>query len=487
MPFWARLCLAIAGGVAFGLGQVPWSLWPLALLGLAGVLNLIAQSKTPRDGAILAFAAGLGHFGLAMSWITEPFQVEPELYGWMAPFALILMAAGGGVFWALPVWAARRCSLGLAGLVLALTLSDLARGYILTGFPWALFGHIWLETPIAQASALIGQTGLGLLTLALAATGAAALRRPGFGLAALAALAAVWGFGLWRLAQPDPAATGLTLRLVQPNAAQAGKWDPNLARQHFDTLLAETGTGPKVDLVIWPETSLPYLIENSPEIPALIAQAAQGAPVMFGLQRTEGTRGWNALRVQGGTGEVIGAYDKHHLVPFGEYIPFGDLAFDWFGLTAFAAQTGHAYSAGQGPAVLDLGPLGKVLPLICYEAVFPQDLRTDERATWIAQITNDAWFGTQSGPFQHASLARLRAIEQGLPLARVANTGVTAMIDARGRITAQLPFGARGHLDAALPGPLPATPYARWGEGPLLVLLGSLAIWLMRTRVSRSA
>jgi apolipoprotein N-acyltransferase len=248
----------------------------------------------------------------------------------------------------------------------------------------------------------------------------------------------------------------------------------------------------KVDLVIWPETALPYLIEEFPNLPAQITAQAQGAAVATGLQRiaqsAEGTRGWNSLKVYGAQGQELAAYDKHHLVPFGEYIPLGDLAYNWFGLRAFAAQTGAAYTAGPGPQVLDLGAkLGKVLPLICYEVVFPQDLRVTERADWILQITNDAWFGTFSGPFQHAAQAQLRAIEQGLPLVRVANTGVTEVIDARGRITAQLPFGASGFLDASLPGALSAPPYALWGETPALLLLAGCFLWAMRKPKSRKA
>jgi apolipoprotein N-acyltransferase len=184
---------------------------------------------------------------------------------------------------------------------------------------------------------------------------------------------------------------------------------------------------------------------------------------------------------------VIGAdglrgasYDKHHLVPFGEYIPFGDALFDWANISAFASQMGNGYTAGAGPQLMDFGPkLGRALPLICYEAVFPQDLRGTDRADWLLQVTNDAWFGSLTGPFQHAAQARLRAIEQGLPLVRVGNTGVTAVYDARGRITASLPFETEAFLDAALPGALPATAYARFGEGPVMVLLLGLALGLI--------
>ena len=246
------------------------------------------------------------------------------------------------------------------------------------------------------------------------------------------------------------------------------------------TATAAPGT---VDLVIWPETALPYLLVDNPDLPALIGAAGRGAPVAVGLQRVEGTRGFNTMQVFATDGTTLASYDKHHLVPLGEYVPYGDVAYDWFGLKTFAPQLGQAYTAGPGPRVLDLGPkLGKVLPLICYEAVFPQDLRVATRPGWLLQITNDAWFGTLSGPFQHAAQARLRAVEQGLPLARVANTGVTEMVDARGRVTAALPFGTPGYLDAALPGALPATPYSRFGEIPVLLLLAGVAALAMIRR-----
>jgi apolipoprotein N-acyltransferase len=200
--------------------------------------------------------------------------------------------------------------------------------------------------------------------------------------------------------------------------------------------------------------------------------------VALGIQRSDGLRGWNSLAVFAPDGTVTAVYDKHHLVPFGEYIPLGDLASEWFGITAFAARDGNAYSAGPGPRLVDLGPgLGRVLPLICYEAVFPQDLRgVPGRPDWLLQVTNDAWFGRLTGPYQHLAQARLRSIEQGLPMVRVANTGVSAVIDARGRLRAAIPLGRAGFVDARLPGTLTAPPYARWGEVPVLLLLAGLAV-----------
>jgi apolipoprotein N-acyltransferase len=213
----------------------------------------------------------------------------------------------------------------------------------------------------------------------------------------------------------------------------------------------------------------------------MVTDASDGRPVALGIQREEAGRFYNSLRLLEGVGTESARYDKHHLVPFGEYIPFGDLAYRWFGITAFAAQAGATYSAGPGPMVLDLGEFGRVLPLICYEAVFPRLVNAaPERADWMLQITNDAWFGVWTGPFQHFDQARLRAVEQGLPLVRVANTGVTAVIDARGRVIDRLPFGTMAALDARIPGALPPTPYARFGDGPVLVLLLGLALLALR-------
>ncbi len=440
--------------------------------------------NAPRGRGWLAWFGGAGYFAAALAWIVEPFLIAPEVYGWMAPFAVVFLSFGLALFWAVASLAARG-RYPLIGLALGLTLVELARGYVLTGFPWAMIGHVWIGHAPSQLAALIGPSGLTLFTL-MAAALLAQRRAVPVGLG-MVLLTAGFAFGLWRAAQPEPAPRVAMLRLVQPNAEQGLKWDPDQARLFFERQLEFTAADPKPDLVIWPETAVPYLLEEYPEVAQRIAAAGRGSPVAVGVQRVEGWQFWNTLAVIGAEGRVTASYDKHHLVPFGEYIPFGDVLYDWFGLVAFAAQQGNGYSAGPGPAVLDLGALGKALPLICYEAIFPQDLRAaPERADWILQITNDAWFGTWSGPFQHLAQARLRAIEQGLPMVRVANTGVTAVIDARGRIVDSLPMGEAGYLDARLPGALPPTPYARWGEGPVLLLLAGLALglWVARRRTS---
>ena len=482
-PGWRGVALPFGLGAAMALGQAPLGWWFVTLPALALLLGVVSRVG-PRQGMWLGWFAGGGYFLLALSWIVNPFFVDAARDAWMAPFALVFLAFGMALFWAAACGVA---ACGLAGrgrapilaLVTALAAAELARGYVLTGFPWALIGHVWINWAPAQVASLVGPSGLTLLTLGVA--GLLAGRR---WVPAAALLGAMWGFGVWALAQPMPAPPGVTLRLVQPDAPQDTKWDAAHAQDYFDRLIYATSAAGKVDLVIWPETALPYLINDNPDLPAMIGDAGHGALVAVGLQRVAGGRGWNAMQVFGPDGAVRASYDKHHLVPFGEYYPGGDLLYDWFGLATFSARAGNAYSMGPGPAVLDLGgKLGKVMPLICYEAVFPQDLRGTARPDWLLQITNDAWFGTWTGPFQHAAQARLRAVEQGLPLVRVANTGVTEVVDARGRVTASLPFGTQGFLDAALPGPLPATPYARFGETPVLVLLaGLLAAILIKPR-----
>ncbi|WP_430464884.1 apolipoprotein N-acyltransferase [Tabrizicola sp.] len=479
-----QAALAFGLGALAGFGHAPLYLWALTLIGLTGLIHLVAAHRTVAGW--LGLLGGAGYGAVVLSWIVEPFLIEPETFGWMAPFALIFMALGLGAFWgAAARLAAALPSRNLAlSFALTLTLAEHLRGHILTGFPWGMPGHVWISTPIAQFGAYVGPLGL-TLALLLAAAALSSLRlRPVLG--AGIAVAIGWLMGVWILSQPLPDGPGVTLRLVQPNAEQALKWDPDQARVFTDRLLdasaAPAKTGATPDLVIWPETALPYLLNYNPELPPIIAEAGQGAPVALGVQREEAGRYWNSLAVIDPSGTVTQTYDKHHLVPFGEYMPLGDLAYSVFGISAFAAQHGGGYTAGQGPQLLDFGPvIGRALPLICYEAVFPQDVNAaPERPDWLLHITNDAWFGTLSGPFQHADQARMRAIEQGLPMVRVANTGVTAVYDARGRELASLPFGTQGHLDAALPGALPATWFWRFGNWPTFVLLAGLALMVFR-------
>lgn len=477
-PGWPDAGLAFGLGAVMATGQAPLGFWWFTLLGLAAFVHLAARGGS---AGWLGLFGGAGYFALALSWIVQPFLIDVAQYGWMAPFAIVFVSFGFALFWGfagfvaglMPTRAQR-----VMAFVTGLGAVELTRGYVLTGFPWALIGHVWIDTPLAQVAALVGPSGLTLLTV-IAVALPVAFRWPGL-LAGGALLAACLAFGTLRLAEPEPAARGVTLRLVQPDAEQKVKWNPDVAQMLFNRQLAFTAVLPHPDLVIWPETAVPYLMEDNPEVGQAISVAAGGVPVVAGIQRYDGVQAWNSLAVIGDGGQIEALYDKYHLVPFGEYIPFGDVLYDWFGLKAFAARQGNGYAAGTGAQVIDLGgKLGTFVPLICYEAVFPQGLRgLPERPDWILQITNDAWFGTLTGPYQHLAQARFRAIEQGLPLVRAANTGISAVVDARGRIVASLPRGIPAYLDTGLPGAMGETPYARWGEWPVMVLLAGLGLWL---------
>lgn len=471
---WRRVVLAAGLGAAAALGQTPWGFWWATLAALAALVWLLDRTPDRRAAFWTGLLAGAGYFALALSWIVEPFLIDIARHGWMAPFAVLGLSFGLALFWAAAAVLARGSARPALGFVVAFVALEWLRGVIFTGFPWAMLGHVWIGTPLDQIAALGGPSALSLATL-LAAALPVLWRWNGLAGSVLALVGAL-GFGLWRLDQPLPDPRPATLRLVQPNAEQSAKWDAARAQEFFDRLLSLTARDQPADLTIWPETAVPYMLEYAPEVAGIVMTASEGRPVALGIQREEGERFYNSLRVLEGAGVETARYDKAHLVPFGEYIPFGDLAYAWFGLTAFAAQAGNSYSAGPGPQVLDLGVFGKVLPLICYEAIFPRDVNAmPERADWILQITNDAWFGIRTGPFQHFAQARLRAIEQGLPLIRVANTGVTAVVDARGRVVKELPFGVMDAIDAQVPGALPPTPYSRWGDGPVALLLAGLA------------
>ncbi|MEX0366235.1 MAG: apolipoprotein N-acyltransferase [Ruegeria sp.] len=487
-PFWQRMAGAGALGVFAAFGLAPLGIWVATLAALVCLPLLFLSCETRGRAAWLGWAFATGYFGHALIWIIEPFMVDPERHAWMAPFALVFMAGGLALFWAAAFWLAkspgRSASAQIWLLVLVLSLAEFARGYVLTGFPWAGLAQIWVDTGAAQMLALVGPNALGALTLAIALPlglslagwrGTRALT--GHALPAILFAAVALGYAATR---PDVASTGKTVRLIQPNAPQHQKWDPAYAPMFFQRQVGFTAEGARPDLIVWPETSIPVWLENAEQTLSVIADAAQGSPVVLGIQRRGGARIYNSMIYLDESGAQVGLYDKHHLVPFGEYVPFGDLMAR-FGLYGFAANAGQGFSSGPGARLIQLGALGRALPLICYEAIFPQDiLAAPDRPEMLLQITNDAWFGTWSGPYQHLAQARMRAIEQGLPMIRTANTGISAMIDPLGRIEASLPLGEAGYVDAPLPAPVQPTLYARTGDSPVLLLLIVLTLGLLR-------
>lgn len=482
---WRPLAATALLGALVATGQAPLGWVWLAFPALIGLLALGRMARSARSAALLGWLAGTGYFAAALNWIVEPFLIEPELYGWLAPFGLIGLSGGLALFWAVAFGLARRLGGGPIRLALGLSLVELARGYVLTGFPWALVGYIWTDTVFAQLAAWVGPYGLTALTLAMAALPVwlwARIRVSTIALKAGSILGITAGLGtlLWSAGvalenrpAPDTAGDAPVLRLVQPNAPQDQKWDPDMIPVFFNRMVGYSAEGPAPDLILWPESAVPVLLENSAETLAYISERARGVPMLLGIQRSEGRNFYNSAVLVDNKGRATQVYDKFHLVPFGEYMPFPAL---WrrLGIDGLAARVDGGYSAGPGPRVIDLG-FARALPLICYEAVFPQYVRQDDRPDLLVQLTNDAWFGANTGPYQHLAQARMRAIESGLPMVRVANTGVSAVIDAKGQIAAALPLNEAGYLDAELPGALPPTLYSRTGDLPLVVLLILLA------------
>ncbi|MEX0285208.1 MAG: apolipoprotein N-acyltransferase [Paracoccaceae bacterium] len=481
-----HLLLPVLLGAIAALGLAPFDQWWTIFPALAGVGWLFLGAGTTRAAAWVGWRFGLGYFAVGLMWIVEPFLVDVPRHGWMAPFALVFMAGGLALFWGAAFWVAARLggspARRITSLIVTIALAEFARAYVLTGFPWAGLAQIWVETEAALLLAWIGPHGLGAGTLAAALPLALLI---GAGRARWLALGPVTMLALAVLAvsaqRQAPVMTGQTVRVIQPNAAQHLKWHPDHVWQFFDRQLALTaGYDPEArpDLIVWPESSIPPYLHNAGLQVEQIAEAARGVPVVAGIRRADGLRAYNSLILIGETGQVDGLYDKHHLVPFGEYMPLDDLA-GRFGIHGLAAEDGSGYSAGPSAMALQIPGIGQAVPLICYEAVFPQDVAAAPgRSDLLLQITNDAWFGNWSGPYQHLAQARMRAIEQGLPMIRSANTGVSAVIGPQGTAIADLPLNTAGALDAPLPAPMPPTLYSRSGDWPvfliLLVILGVL-------------
>lgn len=488
MLYWL---LPVALGAVAALGQAPFNMPLVMIAAFAVAVQQWSSVRETRASAFWGFAFGFGYFAVSLHWIVSPFLVDAARHGWMAPFAVVLMAAGGGVFWSVAFWIARRMSLGVWALVPCWTAVELVRAYIFTGFPWASPAQAMVDGVVGQLLAWIGPHGLNLLVIA-AAVMVSGLARSGWPLRIAVLLPLAAAVLLPPFAGPAPLG-GTVLRLVQPNAPQDEKWDPEKIGIFYERQLRFTGAAIDADIgapdaIIWPETSIPWALNRSSVILEEISAAAEGMPVILGAQRTEDGRHYNTLAVLGAQGEIAQSYDKHHLVPFGEYVPLGDFAAR-FGIYGMAPQHGAGFSAGPGPELLDLGALGSALPLICYEAVFAHGVNAaPERADFIIHATNDAWFGTYAGPQQHLAQARMRAIEQGLPVARAANTGITAMIDPYGRIAQSIGLGQAGFIDAALHLPLGPTLYSRTGDLPLAgLLLLVLAILVLRKRTRQRA
>lgn len=493
LAVWQVVLLSGIIGAIAAFGQAPYDLPLLLLAGMAGAVWLFNQTSTPRRAAWIGWAFGTGYFMHALQWIVSPFLVDVARHGWMAPFALVLLSAGLALFWGVAFWGARKLSPHRAWpLILCWPAAELIRAYIFTGFPWAMPSQAIVGTLAGQALAWAGPYALTVWLVTIAALISFRARPRGVQVVQAVGLAGTLLVLLVPPSGPPALLTEHTIRLIQPNAAQRDKWDPAQIPVFFNRQLSLSAAPPEnggaaPDLVIWSETAIPWALDLAGAALTEIS-AASRAPVVLGVQRRESTRFYNSLAVLGQGGAVEQIYDKHHLVPFGEYMPFGDTLAQ-FGIHGLAAREGNGYSAGPGAQLLDFGALGTALPLICYEAVFAHDVNAaPARPSFLIQITNDAWFGKGAGPKQHLAQARMRAIEQGLPMARAANTGISAMIDPQGRVTASLPLNTAGFVDAVLPAPLAPTLYSRTGDFPVAVLLliGLCAAAISRRRRNKN-
>lgn len=513
-PRW-RAGAALLAGALSALAMPPFGLWPVLALTLPVLVLLIdASAAQPlKRGLKTAFAAGwlfgMGYFLAGLWWIGEAFLVHADALAWLMPFAALLPAA-------LALYVGLGCALArllwmkgpgrILSFAVALTATESLRAVLFTGFPWNDFGYaLATDLRFAQVASAIGVMGLCLVALAALASPAALFdadaaprrRYAPLGLA-VAALAALWAGGQWRLATSEIGTVpGARLRLMQPNLPQDQKFRYDARRTVMDLYIATSesqGGLAGVTHLFWPESAFPFFLEREPEaIARIVAMLPRGSTLVTGAARFEPVPGrarpdvFNSLRVIDSEGAIRANADKMHLVPFGEYLPFQE-TLESIGVEQLTRLRG-GFAAARERALLAIPGLPPAVPLICYEAIFPDevmpaDLAPGERPGFLLNVSNDAWFGITPGPHQHFEQARLRAIEQGLPLVRATNNGISAIVDPLGRITGMLPLGARGVLDGALPEALSGTIYAHYGNWipRLLLLSGLLLVAVLRQR-----
>lgn len=498
---WRRYVLAFGLGILAVAALPPFHMWVLLLPAFTGLFWLVESSPSRRACFFTGWWFGFGHFIAGLYWIANALLTKPEQFGWLAPIAVSGLAAMFALYPGIAALLTRLSGARGAGGALvfaaAWTALEWVRSWALSGFPWNLIGSVWtFSDTMIQITAVIGTYGLSLLTVA-AATMPAALCADGRDrkapmvamLCLIAMLAATWIGGKVRLtmAGTPREVPGVRLRLVQPNIDQRLKWKLPLLDEHLRTQ-AEMGALPAAappTHIIWSETAAPlFLAEERARMRMIGRLTPRGGLTITGTLRRSppGTpyRVWNSLLAMDHDGVPVATFDKSHLVPFGEYVPFRDLL-DVAKVTAGTVD----FSPGGGVQTLRLPGLPPVSPLICYEVIFPgKVVDPEDRPEWMLNITNDAWYGQSTGPYQHLASARLRAVEEGLPLVRVANTGISAIIDPWGRVVARKGLGERGIVDGPLPAPLATqTVYARLGNwAALLVVVATVSTGLLLSR-----
>lgn len=487
---------------AFVLGSLavltlpPFSM-PLLLPLVLGGLFLLTLDKRLGQACFVGWAFGFGFFLFGLSWIAESFLVDAERFGWMAVPAVAGLAAGLALFPAAATgvfaWSRARGVSGALIFAVCWSSSEWLRGTVLTGFPWNLIAYAWADYDIPrQAAAWLGSYGLGLITVLLSVLPATLLARDRLQSNRAIFLFMVLATGVGTVGsvrlseQPSP--TDTTVRIVQGNIPQREKWDPafrarNIAR--YLDLSAQPGT---FNLLLWPESAFPgYLNEDSGMLNQIAELLPKDSFLLTGAQTRDpdeyGTRYRNSVLAIDPKGRIAARYAKHHLVPFGEYVPLQGL----LPLERLTTGLGN-FAAGPGPATLDLPGVPPVGLSICYEAIFPgRIVDAGRRPGWIFNATNDAWFGASLGPRQHLASARMRAVEEGLPMIRAANTGISAVIDGYGRITARLELDETGVLEARLPAALPPTPFSKYGQMTFLLILAASLLGAVVTNIRKDS
>jgi apolipoprotein N-acyltransferase len=536
---WWRILIAFLAGAASTLALPPTNVWPVPFVTFSILVWLVDGAAGTRLGGVLAAASagwwfGFGYFLAGLYWLGHAFLVDAKTFGWLLPFAVTALPAAMAIYTALGLALARaiwtRGATRILALAVALTLAEWLRGHLFSGFPWNTYGYalispLWL----AQGAALIGIWGLTFLAVAIYASPAALADprtdttrpwvAPALSGVVIAALAI---YGAARLAGTSTNyVEGVHLRIMQPNLQQDDKFNYARKQQVMDRYLAlsDRKDGPQstglrgVTHLIWPESAFPFFLTREPDVLAQIsALLPKGTVLITGAIRAPDSRGvvnraYNSIYVIGDDGSILSVYDKVHLVPFGEYLPFQDLL-EQLGLEQLTKVRG-GFIPGERRQNQPAPGAPNFLPLVCYEIIFASDAvphseqpnwlyrhlghyfdwpfvaGNGARPGWLLNLTNDGWFGASAGPYQHFQQARVRAIEEGLPLVRAANTGISAVVDPLGRVVASLPLGVEGILDAPLPRPLAVTLYARLGDAPAgLIVLGGLG-WVMLSRRRR--
>ena len=506
---WKRFVAALIAGGLSALAFEPYNVFALLLLGYAALALLLEgipdESRRTLKFALTGWAFGFGQFFIGLFWIGNAFQVDAADHAWQIPFAVTLLPAGLALFPALACIVstgfAQNGTSRILSLSAALALAEYLRGHILTGFPWNLAAYGWGAVPqILQSTSVLGAYGLSLLTILFGCSLAALFARDRSRAVVLPALMLLLFvlFGVWgaaRLSATIADVPNVRLRIVQPNIPEAEKFEPQFITRNWRRLLdlSRVKQGPEPTHIIWPESAPPFLLAREPvAMDEIVLLTANKHVLITGAARMardgEGNRlFYNSVYFFGHGGALEGIYDKFHLVPFGEYLPLESF-FHALGIDKLVNSPG-GFSAGPGPRTFAIPGAPPVGPLVCYEVIFPDHVTGSPRPKWLVNVTNDAWFGTFSGPFQHFLSARVRAIEEGLPVVRAAGTGISAIIDPLGRVQAELGLDRMGALDGTLPQALPPTFYALHGDvlfAGLLVILGGIAGVVSRPTKSNS-